>query len=200
MIESDSQLEFGQMPVYVPPTPDGRWEKLRHKVQGWSQALDRLVDAHRTVKMAGMEINLTAIWEFLTWPLRLIFSLFGVGRARSRRGLDPYSSLKKARLYRFLALGAMASVVLGMALFFGLFAWFSRDLPEPGKIVRRDGFSTRIYDRNNVAIYDLFNDERRTPVKIDQVPLYLQQATVAIEDKDFYKHRGFDLWTILRIP
>jgi membrane peptidoglycan carboxypeptidase len=105
-----------------------------------------------------------------------------------------------AKLLRFFAFGSMAAVIGGVILFFVMFAWFSRNLPKPGEVVRREGFSTKIYDRNEKLLYDLFNDERRTPISIDQVPIDLQHAVVAIEDKDFYQHQGFDFLTIFRIP
>jgi len=108
--------------------------------------------------------------------------------------------LARIKLIRSLALGFLGLVIVGIGAFFSLFAWFSRDLPKPGQIVRREGFSTRIYDRNGVLLYDLFDTERRTPISISQVPDQLKQAVVATEDKDFYKHRGFDILTLLRIP
>lgn len=120
--------------------------------------------------------------------------------APSRRSLSPAE--KKLRMVKLLRLGAIAglvSVFLGILVFFGLFAWYSRDLPKPGQIVRRDGFSTKIYDRNGQLLYDLFDEERRNPVTIDQVPDALKKATIAIEDKDFYKHQGFDWLTPFRI-
>lgn len=73
-----------------------------------------------------------------------------------------------------------------------IFTWFANNLPEPGKIARQEGFATKIYDRNEKVLYDIFAEQRRTPVQLDQVPLYLREATVAVEDKDFYKHSGFD--------
>ena len=126
-------------------------------------------------------------------------------RARSRRVngsiFAPQNrQLLYAKLLRFIAFGSLAGVVGGVLLFFVLFAWFSRNLPKPGEVVRREGFSTKIYDRNGALLYDLFDDERRTPVTISQIPVELQQAVVAIEDKDFYNHQGFDMMTIVRIP
>lgn len=124
-------------------------------------------------------------------------------KARSRR-LSKRSQfgrrLSGVRLVRFLALGSLLAVIGGIVLFFLLFAYYSRDLPKPGEVVRREGYSTRIYDRNGVLLYDLFDDERSVPIKIDQVPDYLLKATVAIEDKEFYNHKGFDWLTIVRIP
>jgi 1A family penicillin-binding protein len=72
------------------------------------------------------------------------------------------------------------------------------NLPSPDKIVRTEGFSTKILDRNGQTLYDIYNNQRRTPVSLDQIPLYLRQATIAIEDKNFYKHEGFDLTGIFR--
>lgn len=80
-----------------------------------------------------------------------------------------------------------------------IFVWYSRDLPTPTKVVRREGFSSRIYDRNGGLLYDVYKDEKRIPVVWENVPDYLKQATVAVEDKSFYKHPGFDYLTPLRI-
>ena len=68
----------------------------------------------------------------------------------------------------------------------------AKDLPQPDKIVRKEGFATKIYDRNGKLIYDVFENQKRTPVQLYEVPKTLREATVAIEDKDFYKHQGFD--------
>src|SRR3990167_4650708 len=90
------------------------------------------------------------------------------------------------------ALTLLVSVVGSLAVSAVLFAWYARDLPRPDKIVRREGFATRIFDRDGELLYDVFGDQRRNPVTLEQIPEYLKQATIAIEDKDFYKHQGFD--------
>lgn len=120
---------------------------------------------------------------------------------RSRRYRPQYSTSRRRgrpNLFYRLALFSFLGV-LGLFLIFGVvFPLFALDLPSPDKIVRREGFSTKIYDRNGVLLYDIFANQRRTPVDIKDVPLYLQQATIAIEDKNFYKHGGFDPMGILR--
>lgn len=68
----------------------------------------------------------------------------------------------------------------------------AKDLPRPDRVVRKEGFATKIYDRNNKLIYDVFENQKRTLIQLYQVPKTLKEATVAIEDKDFYKHKGFD--------
>ncbi|HYD34532.1 MAG TPA: transglycosylase domain-containing protein [Vitreimonas sp.] len=147
-----------------------------------------------------LEINIGAIQDTLTAPFRWMKSRFRRGRSRYQRLTPAEKRLQMITFFWWMAIGAMACVALGIVLFFILFAWYSRDLPKPGQVVRRDGFSTRIYDRNGELLYDLFDEERRVPVTIDQIPETLKQATIATEDKDFYKHQGFDFLTIVRIP
>jgi 1A family penicillin-binding protein len=98
-------------------------------------------------------------------------------------------------IFGVLFLGTVLSYV-GM---FVLFAWFAKDLPTPTKVVRREGYASQIFDRNGELLYDVYKEAKRTPVTWEQVPDYLKKATVAIEDKDFYKHGGFDPLTPLRI-
>lgn len=124
-------------------------------------------------------------------------------KARSRRQ-RPYTEMQKRlrtmKLLRLGAIGAAVGAILLIVGFFAAFAWYSRELPKPGEVVRRQGFSTKIYDRNGKLLYDLYDQERRTPVEIGQVPEALKQATIAIEDKEFYNHKGFDILTVVRIP
>lgn len=94
---------------------------------------------------------------------------------------------------------ALVLLAVGSVCLLFLFVWFSKDLPSPSKVVRRDGYSSKVYDRNGKAIYDIYDQARRDPVALADIPEYLKKATVAVEDKDFYKHNGFDPLTPLRI-
>ena len=103
-----------------------------------------------------------------------------------------YRVRSRADLIRLLAVAGFFGLLL-MSLFGVIaFAWYSRDLPRPDQVVRREGFSTKIFDRNGELLYDVFADQRRTPVELSQIPETLRQATIAIEDKNFYSHQGFD--------
>ncbi len=164
-----------------------------------NQARKLLARIPQTVTIRDMEINLTEIWETITAPFVWLWRLF-FGRKKSRRSSTSARKLKKIKLIRLAAIGGLVMVVMGVLGFFGLYAWFVKDLPKPGEVVRKEGFSTRIYDRDGELLYDLYNTERRTPIQIEKIPDHLKHATVAIEDKDFYKHQGFDFLTLLRIP
>lgn len=100
--------------------------------------------------------------------------------------------LTRAKLVRNCALIFIGFILLGTLMATGLFAWYARSLPQPDKIVRKEGFSTKVLDRNDELLYEVYADQRRTPVTLDQIPEKLKQATIAIEDKSFYQHGGFD--------
>lgn len=68
-------------------------------------------------------------------------------------------------------------------------------LPNP-KLIGNVNFpvSTQIYDRNGNLLYDVFRDEDRTPVVLKKLPKHVIDATLAIEDRNFYNHYGISLF------
>ncbi|MEK7113107.1 MAG: transglycosylase domain-containing protein, partial [Patescibacteria group bacterium] len=58
--------------------------------------------------------------------------------------------------------------------------------------------STKLFDRKGKLIYEIYSDKRRTPIKLEELPDYVKESTIAIEDKDFYKHYGFSYTGIAR--
>lgn len=68
---------------------------------------------------------------------------------------------------------------------------FVINLPSPktiGKVNYQQ--STHLYDRNGKLLYEIYRDQNRTPVKMKDLPAYVAQASIAIEDKTFYNHHG----------
>lgn len=59
--------------------------------------------------------------------------------------------------------------------------------------------STKLYDRTGkILLYNAHSDIRRTIVPLDQMSDHVKKATIAIEDVDFYNHRGIKPTAILR--
>lgn len=112
----------------------------------------------------------------------------------SRTSEGVVKSRRLVRLAKFAFLGVLFFWI-GLFVVMPLFAF---NLPSPDEVVRREGFSTKILDRNGEVLYDIFAEQKRTPVALEDVPEYLKQATVAIEDKNFYEHQGFDPTGMLR--
>jgi len=76
---------------------------------------------------------------------------------------------------------------------------FLTDLPTPQELtLRQIPQTTKIFDRNGILLSEVYAQQNRTLIALDDVPQPLQQATLAIEDKNFYKHPGFDLSAIMR--
>jgi 1A family penicillin-binding protein len=74
-----------------------------------------------------------------------------------------------------------------------------KDLPSPDKLITRDQIvSTKIYDRHGQLLYKIYRQQNRTLVKLEEIPLYLRQATISIEDREFYSHQGLSPRGIVR--
>lgn len=104
------------------------------------------------------------------------------------------------RLLQWAALVAGIALLSGVFLVVAAFAWYARDLPDPHKIKDRAiAQSTQIFDRTGEhLLYQVHGDKKRTVIAFDEIPDFVKKATIVAEDKDFYRHRGFDLRGILR--
>lgn len=102
--------------------------------------------------------------------------------------------------------GIMALKITGIlililfVLTLGIFAYFRKDLPDIGDISGSNlGGSISYYDRSGkVLLWQDYNAVKRIPVRNEEISKFVKDATVAIEDKDFYNHRGFDIRGITR--
>jgi len=82
-----------------------------------------------------------------------------------------------------------------------ILVWISTlDIPDLSAFEeRRILQSTKIYDRTGeVLLYDLHQDVRRTIIPFEEMSRHIKNATVAIEDDQFYNHFGIDLKAIVR--
>jgi 1A family penicillin-binding protein len=82
-----------------------------------------------------------------------------------------------------------------------VYAYYALTLPPPEELGARSSFmSTKIYDRHGELLYEVFDASagRRTIVPIEEIPDDLIHATVATEDKTFYRNPGFDPLAIVR--
>ncbi len=57
--------------------------------------------------------------------------------------------------------------------------------------------TTKVFDRNNNLIHE-FSIEKRSMVPLEDIPVDLQNAVVAMEDRDFFTHPGFSVKGIIR--
>lgn len=88
-------------------------------------------------------------------------------------------------------------------LLFGATYWLHeaifKDLPEPTDLTQKDQIvSTKILDRNGEVLFRIYEDENRTILPLAEIPDSAIAATIAIEDQDFFVHRGFSVSGIIR--
>ncbi|MEK7072619.1 MAG: transglycosylase domain-containing protein, partial [Patescibacteria group bacterium] len=95
---------------------------------------------------------------------------------------------------------ALFLILVGGIALLGLFAWISKDLPNPDGIINRSvTVSTKIYDRKGeTVLYDIHGNIKRTLIKMDEIPKHVINATLTAEDRNFYTHRGFSATGIIR--
>lgn len=119
--------------------------------------------------------------------------------------------LHPKRVFRFifskrgLILGLKVfGVAILLAVLFagGLFAYFRKDLDQirPEELAKRVQTTvSKYYDRNGVLLWeDKGSDNYKLVVESENLSQYLKDATVAIEDRDFYSHHGVSISGILR--
>ncbi len=118
------------------------------------------------------------------------------GRATKRtRRLPESSNIKKKMFAAFVILVFLLFIAGSVAV-----AWISKELPEPGGIIEREiPLSTKIYDRTGeVLLYEFYTNEKRSPIKLPDLPKHVRWATIVAEDKNFYSHSGIKITSILR--
>lgn len=103
-----------------------------------------------------------------------------------------YSDLSQISFFSKLTSLGMHSLLWVILGLIALVIFFFTQVPSPESLQNRTvAQSTKIYDRAGVLLYDIFLNQNRTPIKLAEVPEVVKYSTIAIEDKDFYKHQGF---------
>ena len=124
--------------------------------------------------------------------------------AKKRTALISRSSMmgKRARVsfIRVLFVSLIALCIAVTCLGVGSFRGVIDTAPDVNDIdIMPLGYATFLYDDAGNQIRKLAApDSNRLPVTLDQIPVDLQHAVVAIEDERFYEHNGIDVKGILR--
>lgn len=109
----------------------------------------------------------------------------------------------KKRFWTKKHLKEAAALAAGLFLLGGgaILLWLGNmEIPNLDTIgERRVSQSTKIFDRTGkILLYDVHKDIRRTIVPLDQISRNIKNATVAVEDANFYQHNGLEPRAILR--
>ena len=105
--------------------------------------------------------------------------------------------VRRTPLQAFLYWGAVAGV-WGLIFLVAFFAVFATDLPDVSKlnsVTRQPSIS--YLDRSG-ALIAVRGSQYAPPVDLDKLPPFVPKAFIAIEDRRFYYHPGFDPLGITR--
>lgn len=117
-------------------------------------------------------------------------------KKRGRKRFLPIFVPNSAK-FKYLVIGAFISFIF----FFvpAVITIFIQNLPNPkGLEYQEVSQTTKIYDRNKILLYQIYANQNRTNVPLSNIPENLKNATIAIEDKNFYTTPGFDVLAIMR--
>ncbi len=98
---------------------------------------------------------------------------------------------EKVKQHKKVALSVFGSLVVLLIYFF---IFYKLPSPQSLKDYKATPLSTHILDRNGKLLYQLYQEQKRSPIKIDVLPKYVFQASIAIEDKNFYQHNGISIF------
>ena len=91
-------------------------------------------------------------------------------------------------------------LLLGAALIVVFVLYLAKDIPSLSQIENRQvPQSTKIFDREGkTLLYEISAGQKRTVVPLADIPQSLKDATISIEDENFYTQPGFDWQAIVR--
>ena len=130
------------------------------------------------------------------------FSYFGEKRGR---GTHRRTKRNKSRNWiKTIFLGLFVLFVLGFIIggtvILLIFRSVAKDMPNPDQLSTREvAQSTKIYDRTGEnLLYEIHGEEKRTLIKIEDMPKSVIFGIISAEDRGFYQHQGINFRGLIR--
>jgi len=144
----------------------------------------------------GQQIRLNSLFEW--WWLGQ--QLQQRRRIIERRLWERIRRIEPPPLSTFLPFVTLILFVSSFSiLVLGIYLYVFKDLPSPYLLrERQPPLTTKMYDRNGQLLYTIFDEEDRVLVSLTDISPYLVQATISIEDANFYHHWGLSFRGIAR--
>lgn len=111
-----------------------------------------------------------------------------------------FRMLRRGLIHHWKLWILIITVIFLSVLFFAgwTYVTFTKDLAKPERLMNSNNTGLVITDRNGETIYRSEGVKDIQPIPFSDIAPSVQHATVAIEDKDFYKHTGLSLAGIAR--
>ena len=93
---------------------------------------------------------------------------------------------------------AVGGVLLLIIIPLATYLYFVRDLSSKESIIAHKSEGVLLLDRNDKPFFSFYQARKKTTVPISQIPRFIKEAVISVEDKEFYNHPGFSLRGIAR--
>ena len=104
--------------------------------------------------------------------------------------------LKHSKKPLIYGLGVILFLILASPIL--TYAYFVRDLSSKESIISKKNAGVILTDRFDKPFFTFYEARTKKTATLEQIPINVQNAVIASEDKDFYKHPGFSLRGIAR--
>lgn len=94
-----------------------------------------------------------------------------------------------------IILGPIVAVLILIPLL--TYAYFARDIADKERLMNRNNTGVVLMDRNGEEIYQIGRAKHREPIQLNQMSDMTKKALLASEDKNFYKHGGVSITSMI---
>ena len=92
-----------------------------------------------------------------------------------------------------LLVAALAGFALLIIIPILTYLFFIRDVTSKERILTKKSEGVVLLDRNDEPFFTFYQARKQQTVPLSEIPEHMQQAVIAVEDKDFYEHNGFSI-------
>lgn len=75
---------------------------------------------------------------------------------------------------------------------------YAKDLISKETIMNKNNTGIVLLDRNNKPFFTFYSAQQKEFIPLNKIPVDVRNAVIAVEDKEFYKHKGFSIKSIIR--
>lgn len=183
-------IKLGQLPLYIGKKAATAVSQI--KVPTLSLRLPKIKLAkNRKKKKIRVNLKIPAVHRHRGRPRKTWFIPYYLNKFKLyfRRRVSKRTKVALATLVILFIIFSYTGFILNAAY----------QLPSPDRLISpNQPLTTEFYDRNGKLLYRLYEGRNRSLVQLSELPQNLINATIAIEDKNFYKHGGIDLEAIVR--
>jgi penicillin-binding protein 1A len=104
----------------------------------------------------------------------------------------------KSRAIRAILLPIFIVLLLAGAGTLTIVYSYVKEAPEFQPWLLQPPLASHLYERTGKEITTLYGEQNRVQISLEEIPIHVQNAFIAIEDERFYKHHGVDIFAIAR--